>query len=174
MALNTENPDGRTVGVKLRKYTDPGRTVLMTDDSPIYDRVGEHFCDHHAVNHTKRVYAVTAPDGHLATTNSAEGLFANLKRQIQGTHHHTSERHLPKYLEEHDFKYNTRDQPDGWRVEAAIEGIEGQRLTLYKSAAGGPSLFEQKAGEPAPKPPPEPDDVPDLGPRPGQRRRRRP
>jgi hypothetical protein len=114
----------------------------------------EHFCDHHAVNHTKRVYAVTAPDGHLATTNSAEGLFANLKRQIQGTHHHTSERHLPKYLEEHDFKFNTRDESDTWRTEAAIEGIEGQRLTFYRSVDGGPSLVPREPGEPAP---PKPD-----------------
>jgi hypothetical protein len=61
------------------------------------------------------------------------------------------------------------NESDGWRTEAAIEGIEGQRLMLYKWAAGGPSLFEQKAGEPALKPPPEADDGPEsLGPRPGQ------
>jgi hypothetical protein len=121
----------------------------MTDDSAIYDAVGANFPEHHAVNHSKRIYSTKAPDGHVVTTNTAEGLFANLKRQIQGTHHHTSERHLPKYLKEYDFKYNTRADCDAERTEAAIKNMEGQRLTLYKSTSGGPSLFDRLPGEPA-------------------------
>lgn len=151
IALGTDNPDGRTVGPKLQKHTHRKHTVLMTDDSPIYDAVGEHFADHHAVNHSKRIYATQAPDGTLVTTNSAEGLFANLKRQIQGTHHHTSEKHLPRYLDEYDFKYNTREQSDGERAETAIRRMEGKRLTLYESSHGGAALFERPAGAPAPK-----------------------
>ena len=148
-ALNSDRPDGRAVGAKLRKHTDPGRTVLMTDDSPIYDAVGGHFAEHHAVNHSAKVYSTKAPDGHIATTNSAEGYFANLKRQIDGTHHHTSEKHLPRYLAEHDFKYNTRDENDIDRGEAAIENIEGHSLRLFKSKKGHPSLFDREADEPA-------------------------
>lgn len=92
-----------------------------------------------------------ATDGHLATTRTAEGYFANLKRQVIGTHHHTSHKHLPRYLEEHDHKYNTRDMSDVERTEAAIANIEGRRLSLYKSTIGkGESLFRQKAGDPAP------------------------
>ena len=92
-----------------------------------------------------------APDGHLATTNTAEGLFANLKRQIQGTHHHTSAKHLQRYLVEYDFKYNTRGETDTARTEYAIDNIEGRQLTLFKSAFGGPALFDRKPGERAPK-----------------------
>lgn len=145
-----EKVDGRTVGAKLRKHTDPAKTVLMTDDSPIYDKVGKGFKEHHAVNHSIKEYARQDADGHLVTTNTAEGLFANLKRQITGTHHHTSKRHLPKYLEEYDYKYNTRGQSDGERTVAAIQSMEGKRLTLYKSAGGGPSLFEGPPPSPAP------------------------
>jgi len=151
IALNTSSPDGRTVGAKLRTHTEPEKTVLMTDDSPIYNKVGESFSDHHTVNHKREDYAHVAPDGHLATTNTAEGLFANLKRQIVGTHHHTSHKHLPRYLEEYDHKYNTREMSDVERTEAAIGQAEGRRLPLYKPASGkGESLFRQKAGEPAP------------------------
>lgn len=148
-ALNSDRPDGRAVGAKLRKHTDPPRTVLMTDDSPIYDAVGGHFAEHHAVNHSNKVYSEKALDGHIATTNSAEGYFANLKRQIGGTHHHTSEKHLPRYLAEHDFKYNTRDESDIDRSEAAIENVEGKPLRLFKSKQGDPSLFDREANEPA-------------------------
>jgi transposase-like protein len=152
IALNNgEKVDGRTVGAKLRTHTDPDKTILMTDDSSIYDRVGQNFKEHHSVNHSAEEYVRRDPDGHLVTTNTAEGLFANLQRQINGTHHHTSKRHLPKYLEEFDYKYNTRQQSDIERTEAAIDNIEGKRLTLYKPVGGGPSLFDHKAGEPAPK-----------------------
>ncbi len=41
-----------------------------------------------------------------------------------------------------------------WRLHKCIIGEpgvgEGKRLTLYKSASGGPSLFKRKPGEPAP------------------------
>jgi len=164
IALNTSSPDGRTVGAKLRTHTEPEKTVLMTDESPIYAKVGESFDDHHTVNHKREDYAHVAPDGHLATTNTAEGLFANLKRQIVGTHHHTSKKHLPRYLEEYDFKYNTREGTDTERSESAIGAIEGKRLTLYKPAGGGASLFDRKPGEPAPivkgEPTPEPEPRP--------------
>ncbi len=41
MALNNgQKVDGRTVGAKLRTHTNPEETILMTDDSNIYDAVG--------------------------------------------------------------------------------------------------------------------------------------
>jgi hypothetical protein len=33
------------------------------------------------------------------------------------------------------------------RTEAAIQNIEGRRLTLFKSVAGGDSLFSRRPGE---------------------------
>lgn len=136
--------DGRTVGAKLRTHTDPENTVLMTDESPIYDRVGQGFAEHHTVNHSEDEYVRLDSDGHLAHTNTAEGLFANLKRQITGTHHHTSKKHLPRYLEEYDYKYNTRDQTDGARTTAAIKSMEGKRVTLFKTESGADSLYDRK------------------------------
>ena len=153
IALSYEKVDGRTVGPKLHKHTIPSRTVLMTDDAPMYERLGERFKDHHTVNHKRKEYVREDWDGHLATTNTAEGYFANLKRQIHGTHHHTSKKHLPKYLEEHDYKYNTRGETDAERTEQAIQNIEGRRLRLYQPASGsGAALFDGKAGERRRKP----------------------
>jgi transposase-like protein len=161
VALNNgEKVDGRTVGAKLRTYTDPAKTILMTDTSSIYDRVGQNFEEHHSVNHTREEYWRREPDGTIATTNSAEGLFANLKRQITGTHHHVGKKHLQKYLDEFDYKFNTRETSDTDRTEDAIANIEGKRLTLHKSASGhGEHLFDRKKGEP--KPPREPKADPD-------------
>ena len=124
----------------------------MTDDSQIYGRVGKNFLDHRSVNHSKEEYVRLDSDGVLVTTNTAEGLFANLRRQLDGTHHHTSQKHLARYLEEFDFKYNNRELSDVERTEAAIENIEGRRLTLYKSVEGGESLYSRRPGEVRPDP----------------------
>src|SRR5205814_306764 len=62
----TDHVDGRSVGAKLRSHTVPGKTVLMTDDSPIYTKTGEGFSEHHTVNHKKKEYARIADDGHFA------------------------------------------------------------------------------------------------------------
>lgn len=145
-----DNVDGRTVGANLRKHTNPETTRLMTDESPIYDKVGEQFKSHDKVHHRKGDYAHTLPNsGRLVSTNAAEGLIGNLKRQIHGTHHSTSKKHLHRYLEEFDHKYNNRDQSDAAITEAAIGNIEGRRVTLFKSEEGkGDSLLDHKASEP--------------------------
>jgi hypothetical protein len=146
IALNPAgNVDGRTLGAKLRTHTVPSKTVLMTDELGAYSAPGAKFKEHHTVNHKKEEYVREDPDGHLVHTNTAEGFFGNLKRQINGTHHHVSKKHLPRYLEEFDYKYNTRDQDDGSRTVAAMKRIAtAARVTLYKSKAPGvDSLFDR-------------------------------
>jgi len=61
--------------------------------------------------------------------NTAECRFSLMKRAMFGTHHSISEAHLPRYLAEWDFKWNTRKISDGERVAGALKGIEGKRLT---------------------------------------------
>ena len=96
ISLDRPEVDGRTVGAKLRTHTEPADTLLMTDQSQIYERVGQNFMDHRTVNHSADEYVRLDPEGVVVTTNTAEGLFANLKRQLIGTHHHTSQKHLPQ------------------------------------------------------------------------------
>ena len=152
IALNPEadRVDGRTLGANLRKHTIPAKTRLMTDENPAYLKVGQFFKSHERVHHKQEDYAHVEPySGRVVTTNSAEGLTANLKRQIQGTHHSTSKKHLPRYLEEYDYKYNTRDMSDTARTEAAIRQMEGRRVTLYKRSNGeGDALIGHKSTEP--------------------------
>jgi hypothetical protein len=61
-------------------------------------------------------------------TNTVEGYFSLLKRGIVGTFHHVSEKHLPRYLAEFDFRYNGRKDSDAVRAFNAMKGIEGKRL----------------------------------------------
>jgi hypothetical protein len=66
-------------------------------------------------------------------TNTAEGYFSQLKRSIDGTHHHVSPRHLPRYLSEFDYRYNTRKETDSDWTKKAIRGGRGKRL-MYEKA----------------------------------------
>jgi hypothetical protein len=55
-----------------------------------------------------------------------------MKRAVFGTHHSISEAHLPRYLAEWDFKWNTRNMKDGERAAKALDGVEGKRLTYRR------------------------------------------
>ena len=144
---DADKVDGRTVSAKLRKHTDPETTHLMTDESNIYGTLGKSYMTHDTVNHAQNEYVRIDPEtGLLISTNTAEGLFGNLKRQIQGTHHSTSKKHLPKYLEEYDYKYNNRDKSDVELTEGAMGRIgETKPLPLYRGKRGGEGLMERPA-----------------------------
>jgi hypothetical protein len=86
--------------------------------------------NHSQVNHTRDEY-VRDERGLKITTNTVEGYFATLKRGINGVYHHVGRQHLHRYLDEFDFRYNTRKINDGERTEALIRRVCGKRL-LYK------------------------------------------
>lgn len=42
-----------------------------------------------------------------------------------------SREHLPKYVNEFAFRWNTREQTDGERMETAIGMVTGKRLIVF-------------------------------------------
>jgi hypothetical protein len=62
------------------------------------------------------------------TTDHAETYFSQLKRSIDGTHHHVSPEHLPRYLAEFDFRFNTCKSSDTERMGALVGRVAGRRL----------------------------------------------
>ncbi len=108
---------------------------LNTDEAPVYKKPGKAFSSHDVVNHSQEEYARRDISGRLATTNTAEGFFGNSKRSLDGTHHQVSAKHLPLYLAELDYKYNTREETDGARTAMGIPKIVGKRLMLRRPAA---------------------------------------
>ncbi len=96
---------------------------LMTDDAKVYRRVGKPFASHESVNHS--LYEYVRGEIH---TNTVESFFSRLKRQLYGTHHAVSPKHLHRYVAEVAFKHNTRWFEDGERTVRAIQGADGKRL----------------------------------------------
>jgi transposase-like protein len=102
------------------------KSYLATDELASYEKLGREFSGHGAVNHSADEYVRLGGFIHVDT---AECRFSLMKRAVFGTHHSISEAHLPRYLAEWDFRWNTRKMTDGERAATALKGIEGKHLT---------------------------------------------
>lgn len=106
------------------------KSHLMTDEAPVYTRVGREFSGHSVVNHSASEYVTL---GGFRHSNTAENFFSIFKRGVIGTYHHMSEAHLGRYCREFDFRYNTRKITDAERTEIALVGAIGKRLTYRRT-----------------------------------------
>jgi len=68
-----------------------------------------------------------------ASTNRAENYFSQLKRSIDGTHHHVSREHLPRYLSEFDYRHSTHRMSDDARMRDLMGRVGGRRLAYRVS-----------------------------------------
>jgi len=101
------------------------KSHLMTDELASYEKVGNEFANHSGVCHSADEYVRLSGFVHV---NTAECRFSLMKRAVYGTHHSISEAHLPRYLSEWDYKWNTREMTDSERAACAPKGAEGKRL----------------------------------------------
>jgi transposase-like protein len=123
----------KVAGHNLRKViseqVDMAGSRLMTDEGAWYNELGREFIEHNAVNHKAHEYV----RGDVST-NMAENFFSQLKRSIDGTHHHVSVEHLPRYLAEFGFRRSTCKMSDEARMRLLARQMEG-RLTLRRVMA---------------------------------------
>ena len=104
-------------------------TELVTDEALGYKVVGRRTASHESVNHNEDEYVRVEEDCTVVTTNPIEAFFSQLKRSVDGTHHHISKEHLHRYLAEHDFRYSTRDLSDAQRMTELMQSVGGRRLS---------------------------------------------
>lgn len=110
-------------------------TTLVTDEAKGYKVLSGDVKGHETVVHARLQYVHNG-----FTTNHAEGYFSQLKRSIDGTHHHVSKEHLPRYLDEFDYRATTHDLDDSARMRDLMGRTGGRRLT-YKPLTSGPDLL---------------------------------
>lgn len=99
---------------------------LYTDEHPAFDGLRDDYI-HLRVNHSAGEYV----RHYLIHTNGIESVWALFKRQIIGTHHWLSPKHLHRYLGEMTWRFNLREMGEGDRVNALLAQTAG-RLT-YKA-----------------------------------------
>lgn len=121
-AVATTDTKARTVSPLVRSNVKIDATV-HTDEYPVYNALGYMGYDHQKVNHSVKEWV------HNAThTNTIEGFWSHLKRGIDGIYHHVSHKHLQRYCDEYQYRYNTRLMGDFERFESWFQGLRN-RLT---------------------------------------------
>ncbi len=77
---------------------------IMTDQNPSYKGIADHNTRHETVDHFKKEYV--RGDVH---TNSIENVWSLFKRSVIGSYHQVSVKHLDRYLDEFEFRFNNRE-----------------------------------------------------------------
>lgn len=135
---NEETGKVKTFHTETNRYYDLGENIMesikigssITTD---YKTLGMYY-NHNAVNHSKGEYVKYSRQAVRITTNGVEGVFSLLKRSIYGIHHWVSKKHLQKYLNEFNFKYNSRGYESQTRFETFLEKVQGR--VKYKELIG--------------------------------------
>jgi transposase-like protein len=107
--------------------------VIATDGASGYIGIGDNNTIHVTVNHTNGEYVRG-----LAHTNTLENVWSLFKRSIVGSYHQISMKHIDRYLDEFEFRFNNRHNPFLFRDTLlrllTTEQIEYKELTKDKAA----------------------------------------
>jgi transposase-like protein len=128
VAMPIAIPDRATIYGEIKQHVETG-SMVHTDEAKVYVGLTGQDYQHETVNHKAGEFVRDD-----VTTNGVESVFAVLKRGIYGVYHHTSKKHLHRYVDEFAFRLNdgnvTRHTLD--RLDSFVDGVAGKRLT-YKA-----------------------------------------
>jgi len=95
----------------IRENVSTDVDMIVTDEYPAYPKAmiesGIHGSKHETIRHRDRVYVRG-----IVHTNTVESAFSLFKRGIVGSFHRVSIKHLQRYLNEFQYRFNRRDNDD--------------------------------------------------------------
>jgi transposase-like protein len=106
-------------------------SAIMTDNLAAYEGCGDTNTRHESVNHFAKEWV--RGDVH---TNTMENVWSLFKRSIIGSYHQISVKHLDRYLDELEFRFNNRNNPYLFR-DALLRLIASSNLE-YKTLTAKP------------------------------------
>ncbi len=101
-----DSTDADTLGAFVREVVSTKVSLISTDEWKAYRKLGLDY-PHGVVRHSQDEYVNGA-----IHTNTIEGFWSIVKRGIVGTFHKVSKKYLPLYVNEFEFRYNNRNNPD--------------------------------------------------------------
>lgn len=130
-AMHIPNTSLPIIQQEIHNHIAVGSTIY-TDEHGAYSDLDGLYFQHQTVNHSGGEYSRGT-----VNTNSVESLWALIKRGITGVYHHTSKKHLNRYVDEFTFrlnfgnvKYHTIE-----RLDSFIAASHGKRLTYKELTA---------------------------------------
>ncbi|MFA6457036.1 MAG: IS1595 family transposase [Bacteroidota bacterium] len=124
VAQKVDSVSRNTLDGILKSRVHPDSTI-MTDEMNSYTDLSVDFLHHHTINHQRKEYV----RGRVHT-NSIESFWALLKRGIYGIYHQVSPKHLDKYVDEFEFRFNSKHIADTERFRLMLNHIDGR--LMYK------------------------------------------
>jgi len=112
----------KTLQAVLKERVDSDAN-MMTDEWKAYNKLDRWFKSHKRVHHNAKEYV--RGDVHV---NTIESFWSMLKRGIYGIYHHVSRKHLDKYIDEFEFRGNSKHVPDARRFGLMLSVCQ-DRLT---------------------------------------------
>lgn len=100
------NLDSDTLHRFVRETVSTKVSLISTDERRSYNAINKEY-PHASVDHWHGEYVVGA-----VHTNTIEGFWSMVKRGIIGTFHKVTPKYLPLYVNEFEFRYNNRMNPD--------------------------------------------------------------
>ena len=114
--------DSKTIQKSLDKHIKKD-SIISTDEARFYK----------PIKHYKKVmvnHSVSEFVNGMASTNSIESVWANLKRGYNGVYHHFSKKHIDRYINEFTFRLNEGtcqiDTLD--RIDSVIDNMQNNKL----------------------------------------------
>ncbi len=116
-------------GAWIKKNLDDATEAIYTDDWAPYIGIADHNTRHETVDHSAKEWVRG-----LVHTNSVENIWSLLKRSIIGSFHHVSKKHLERYLDELEFRFNNRKNPFMFR-DVLLRILDGKALRYQELTA---------------------------------------
>jgi transposase-like protein len=90
----------------IRHHTHDEADVFYTDEHSGYEGIGDENTRHERIKHRAGQYVYGE-----VHTNNVENVWSLLKRSIVGSFHKVSVKHLDRYLDESEWRFNNRKNP---------------------------------------------------------------
>jgi transposase-like protein len=124
--------DRGTIGRFLGEVVDDKAEAIYTDDWVGYVGIADEDTFHQTVNHAHKEWV--RGDVH---SNTIENVWSLFKRSVIGSYHQVSVKHLPKYLDELEWRYNNRTNPFLFRD--TVQALTQADALGYQSLTKEPS-----------------------------------
>ena len=109
----------------IEEHVSDDAEAIHTDEHAAYVGIADENTRHETVNHSAKEYVRV--DVH---TNTVEGMWSLFKRGVVGSFHHVSQKHLDRYLDEFEFRFNNRNNPFIFRD--ALKELLGANPVRYQ------------------------------------------
>ena len=127
--------DRKTLHSFIESVVDDDVEAIHTDEWGPYKGIADENTRHETVNHRQEEWV----RGEVHT-NTVESVWSLFKRSVVGSYHQLSEKHMPAYLDEMEFRFNNRENPyifrETLRVLVAANPILRSRLDVLTTHLG--------------------------------------